>query len=182
MLMSNLFLKAAVRTWFTLTSRKQATARIQGLLRDYLALAEKISPETGAQAVTVPRMPGVDEDMRNWSFFMILEHNAIVNRSIAKVVEDLARGMEPTDEGKIDPKRDVMPSASPGIEQIKVFQDSVEDYLQRVSKLGPLRGTLTKRHPVFGMFDAHQWHCMLGFHLMIHRRQAEFVVKKVCGG
>ena len=180
--MSNLFLKAAVRTWFALTSRNQATKRIRSALGDYLALAQKGSPETGAQAITVPRMPGVDEDMRNWSFFMILEHNAIVNRSITKIVEDLARGVEPTGEGKIDPKHDVMPSVSPGIEQIPVFQSSVEDYLQRVSVLGPLRGTLTKRHPVFGMFDAHQWHCMLGFHLMIHRKQAEYVVNKVYGG
>lgn len=182
MLMSNLFLKAAVRTWFALTSRKQATARIQDLLRDYQVLAERVGPAIGSRPVMVPRMPGVDEDMRNWSFFMILEHNAIVNRSVAKVVEDLARGVEPTGEGKIDPKHDVMPSASPGIEQIQLFQDSVEDYLQRVSVLGLLRGTLTKRHPVFGMFDAHQWHCMLGFHLMIHRRQAEYVVSKACGG
>ena len=101
---------------------------------------------------------------------------------VIPLVEDLARGVEPSGEGDIDPKHDVMPSASPGIEQIQLFQDSVEDYLQRVSKLGPLRGTLTKRHPVFGMFDAHQWHCMLGFHLMIHRRQAEYVVSKACGG
>ena len=147
-----------------------------------MTLAERVNSETGAQAVTVPRMPGVDEDMRNWSFFMILEHNAIVNRSIAKVVQDLACGVEPTGAGNIDPKRDVMPSGSAGKEQIGAFQSSVEDYLQLVSELGPLRGTLTKRHPVFGMFDAHQWHCMLGFHLMIHRRQAEFVVNKVCGG
>ena len=180
--MSNILLNTAVRTWFTLSSRNQATKRICSALGDYLALAERVSPESGSQAVTVPRMPGVDEDMRNWSFFMILEHNAIVNRSVAKVVEDLARGVEPSGEGDIDPKHDVMPSASPGIEQLQLFQDSVEDYLQRVSVLGPLRGTLTKRHPVFGMFDAHQWHCMLGFHLMIHRRQAEYVVSKACGG
>ena len=31
-------------------------------------------------------MRGVDEDMRRWSFFMILEHNAIVNRSITASV------------------------------------------------------------------------------------------------
>jgi hypothetical protein len=179
--MSNLFLKTAVRTWFAFTSQTQATKRIQSILKDYQALAERVGPATGSRNVRVPRMPGVDEDMRNWSFFMILEHNAIVNRSIAKVVEDLAHGVEPTGVGKIDPKRDVMPSVSPGIEQIPAFQHSVEDYLQRVSVLGPLRGTLTQRHPVFGMFDAHQWHCMLGFHLMIHRRQAEYVVNQVCG-
>ena len=111
---------------------------------------------------------------------MILEHNAIVNRSIAKIVEDLAKGVPPTGAGDIDPKREVIPSSSPGEEQIQAFRFSVENYLQIVSQLGPLRRMFTQRHPVFGTFDAHQWHCMFGFHLLIHRRQAEYVVNKVC--
>ena len=177
---ANLLLRTAIRTWFAVTRRDQATRRIRGALQDYLALAARIRPASGSKPVTVPPMPGVDEDMRNWSFFMILEHNAIVNRSITKVVEDLAKGVPPTGAGNIDPKRDVMPSSSPGEEQIPAFRSSVEDYLHVVSQLGPLRGTLTQRHPVFGSFDAHQWHCMFGFHLLIHRGQAEYVVNQVC--
>jgi hypothetical protein len=179
--MSDRLLKTAIRTWFTLTSRERATTRIQNLLGDYLALAEKISPESGARPVTVPPMPGVDEDMRQWSFFMILEHNAIVDRSIAKIVRDLVHGERPTGAGAIDPKRDVMPSPGAGEEQLAAFRTSVEDYLHVTTRLGPLRGTLTMRHPVFGTFDAHRWHCMFGFHLLLHRRQARYVVREVSG-
>jgi hypothetical protein len=53
----------------------------------------------------------------------------------------------------------------------------VTDYLDELPSLGPLRGTRTSEHPVFGTFDAHRWHCMVGFHLLLHRRQAARVVR-----
>ena len=50
-------------------------------------LAESINADAGVQKVLAPLMLGVDEAVRNGSFFMILEHNAIVNRSITSIVE-----------------------------------------------------------------------------------------------
>lgn len=125
-------------------------------------------------------MLGVDEDMRDWSFFMILEHNVIVNRVITTVVEKLVRGEEPVVEGVKDPKKDVMPSAHPGKEQVEAFRASVENHINTVSGLPRLRGTATKLHPVFGEFDAHRWHCMFALHLDIHCKQAEYVVRNAC--
>jgi hypothetical protein len=113
-------------------------------------------------------MPGVDPDMRQWSFFQLLEHNAIVNRSITAVVTSLASNEEPTGAGAIDPKRDVLPAADAGPAQ--------------VARLGRLRGTRRKVHPVFGPFDAHRWHGMLGFHLAIHLGQARRIVAGAGGG
>jgi len=178
--MSNLFMTTAVKTWFALTSRDRASRQIRKSLAKYLALTRMVNAETGALPVLVPRMIGIDEDMRNWSFFMILEHNAIVNRSITSIVQSLVRGEEPKGAGAIDPKKDVMPSADPGEEQIKAFRSSVEEHLRVVSGVSGLRGSLGKRHPMFGEFDAHCWHCMFSFHLLIHCRQAEYVVRKIC--
>jgi hypothetical protein len=117
--------------------------------------------------------------MRDWSFFMIAEHNAIVNRSMAAIVKSLAKGESPSGPGLIDPKTDVMPSADPGREHFQAFERSVEEYLREEPGLGPLRGTRTWPHPVFGPFDAHRWHCMFGFHLGLHLKQAAFVVRTV---
>jgi hypothetical protein len=118
---------------------------------------------------------GVDEDMRDWSFFMILEHNTIVNRSVAGVVRSLALGEDLPASARIDPKRDVMPSADPGAEQVEAFRDSVESHLATVARLPGLRRTSRLPHPVFGDLDAHGWHCMFGLHLEIHLKQAETV-------
>ena len=90
----NLLIKTAIRTLFTFTSREKALEKSELVLRQYGKLADGLSSEAGQRCIEVPPMRGVDEDMRKWSFFMILEHNAIVNRSITATVVQLARGQE----------------------------------------------------------------------------------------
>jgi hypothetical protein len=177
--MKQMLIKAAVRTSFLLSTRTRAAAGIRRWLAHYLALADVLDPPQGRQVVRVPPMLGVDEAMRNWSFFMLLEHNAIVNRSITDIVCSLARGRQPQGPGAMDPKKDVMPALSAGPEQVAAFRASVQEHLAAVAELGRLRGTPVRRHSVFGMLDAHGWHCMFGLHLKVHVRQAETVVRTV---
>jgi hypothetical protein len=174
--MSNILLRTTVRTVFACTGRAKALRQCESVLDRYLALAEGLSEEDGRRTVEVPWMPGVDEDMRRWSFFMILEHNAIVNRAITAKVVQLACGEEPSGAAVIDVKNDVMPSGSAGPAQIDAFALSVRQHIEAVEALPALRGTKSSPHPVFGAFDAHQWNCMFAFHLRLHLRQSRFVV------
>lgn len=171
--------RSAVRTRFILTGREKASNQIERLLNRYLWLARSIDSEAGRRPVRVPPLMGVDEDMRDWSFFMILEHNVIVNNIFTMVVESLAHGKTPEVSSDFDPKRDVMPSASPGEEQIQAFRRSVEAHLEKVSRLSRLRQGPTSLHPVFGNLNAHGWHCMFGLHLDIHCKQAEAVIQQI---
>lgn len=173
--MPNGLLTAAVRAKFAFMSKDRASLQIERILKGYRRLGATVDAVSGSRPILVPRMPGVDEDMRNWSFFMLLEHNVIVNRSMTSIVGSLIRGETPQGPGAIDPKRDVMPSPNPGPEQIDALAASVSDHLQLVSPHRHLRGKSTKRHPIFGRFNAHQWHCMVGFHLRIHYRQAKTI-------
>jgi hypothetical protein len=174
--MSNLLIKTAIRTLFTFTSREKALAKSEVILRQYLKLAEGLTNEVGQLCVEVPPMRGVDEDMRRWSFFMILEHNAIVNRSITATVVQLARGEALSGPAALDPKKDVMPTSLAGEVQIASFAESVTNHLEAVKNLKQLRHTGTSPHPIFGKFDAHKWNCMFAFHLGLHLPQAEYVV------
>lgn len=176
--MSNFLIRKAVRLMFAFTSDHQALKKSDLYLQRYNQLFQEMSPAAGEVSVEVPPMRGIDEDMRHWSFFMILEHNVIVNKSITATVLQLARGQDLHGAAAIDPKSDVMPSTSAGVYQMKLFSDSVAQHINVVSALGNLRGTKTSRHPVFGNFDAHQWNCMFSFHLQIHFRQAAYVVKR----
>ena len=176
--MSNLFIKTAVRSLFTTTSRNRTINQAKRLLEDYRGLADGLSREAGVRAVEVPPMRGVDEDMRRWSFYMILEHNTIVNRSITATIQQLVRGEPLSGAAAIDPKKDVMPFQNAGEEWLGEFQDSVNDHVKVVTTLGRLRGTRTAPHPIFGDFDAHKWNCMFSFHLGIHYKQAELVVRR----
>jgi hypothetical protein len=176
--MSEAIIRSAVRAKFAITSRDAACSQIRRLGDKYLELAGRLAPTSGATVVTVPAMQGVDEDMRSWSYWMLLEHNAIVNRSMTEIVCSLAEDREPGPAAQINPKTDVLPDSSSGLDQVDAFQRSIDDHLRCVPTLGKLKGTATRPHPVFGDFDAHQWHCMLGFHLMIHFKQARLIVRQ----
>jgi hypothetical protein len=176
--LSNLFIKTAVRTLFNCTSRHKALQQNKFLLEQYTGLAEGLSREAGQLSVKVPPMRGVDEDMREWSFFMILEHNAIVNRSITATVVQLANGETLSGAAKIDPKKDVMPLPSADESQLDSFVDSITNHIEAVKDVAKLRGTDTSQHPVFGPFDAHKWNCMFAFHLDLHFPQAKYVLSR----
>jgi len=164
-----------VRTVLTLSTRQAAEAKSMRLRDCYLELAAQAVD--GARTVRVPAMAGIDENMREWSIFMILEHNAIVNRSITSIVVSLARGEQPSGLGAINPKTDVMPSPAAGSAQLEAFCSSVDEHVTAVRALKKLRGTRTWPHPVFGDFDAHKWNSMFAFHLGLHLPQARYVAE-----
>lgn len=175
--MSNPVIKTVIRTRFLLTSRRQASEVIRSSADRYLAIADRLGENRGGIPATVPAMIGVDPEMRCWSFFQLLEHNAIVNRSIASMVRALALGRSPSGAALIHPKNDVLPQGTSGPEQVEEFRRSVDDYLGMIVTLPSLHGTAEQPHPVFGSFDAHKWHCMFGFHLGLHLRQARKILQ-----
>ena len=179
--MSDPLIKAAVRTLFLCQSRDQALRQSEALAAQYTELAKGLAEEAGRMSVEVPPMRGVDEDMRRWSLFMLLEHNAIVNRSITAAVVQLANGESLSGPATIDVKKGVMPSSSADESQVELFAQSVADHIAAVRDLGNLRGTRTSRHPIFGQFDAHKWNCMFAFHLRLHLPQARFIAEKATG-
>jgi len=174
--MSNPLIRSIIRTRFLLTSREKASGIIRANADAYLDLADRFSPSSAIQPVTVPPMIGVDPEMQGWSFFQLLEHNAIVNRSIAAMVEALALGKEPEGAALINPKTDVLPKGLSGPDQVEAFRSSVDDYLVLVTTLPKLKGTAERPHPVFDSFDAHKWHCMFGLHLGLHLNQARKIL------
>ncbi len=159
----------------TLSTRQATEAKTMRLRDRYLEVAAQAVD--GALAVRVPAMAGIDENMREWSIFMVLEHNAIVNRSITSIVVSLTRGEEPGGPGAIDPKTGVMPSPAAGVAQLEAFCSSVDEHVTAVRALKKLRGTRTWPHPVFGDFDAHKWNSMFAFHLGLHFPQVRFVAE-----
>lgn len=166
-----------MRQRFYLTTRRQANRQAVRYGSRYLDLARSLTAWSGSQPVAVPVMRGVDRDMTHWSMFMLLQHNAIVNRSITSIVQSLKQGQKPKGPGAIDPKKEVLPDADAGPAAMRDFSSSIEDHLQTVSELGRLRGTMTHDHPLFGPFDAHQWHCMFAFHLLVHLKQARLIAQ-----
>ena len=176
--MANPILRTIVRTRFCATSREAAAKQTRATLKEYLQLANGLDEITGSTPVTVPRMLGVDEDMRGWSFFMLLRHNTLVNHAISANISRLAL-CEPEPTQKFDVKKDVMPTAECGIEQVALFKASVIAHLDSLKALDCLKGTRMTKHPLFGLFDAHKWNCMFAFHLKVHLKQASLIRQAV---
>lgn len=168
--------RTLIRTRFTLTSRAAAARLIESERDQTLAICQELGEEKCRKSATVPAMLGVDEDMREWSVYQMLEHNNIVNQRLTGQMCFLAgTGVEPDPD--FDVKHDVMPTADPGPEQIPQFESSIAEHLQFAAEIPKLRGTGESPHTIFGSFDAHKWHCMFGFHLQIHRRQAAVLAR-----
>lgn len=176
--MVNSLVKSLVRLKFYLSPKRIVDKNITLKLKKYLILCERAG-SLAHKRVRVSKMPGVDEDMREWSIYMILEHNTIVNNSITRILLSLEEGKTLSPDERIDPKKDVMPGEAPGLEQINAFRESVQGYLHITKTMKGLRNTPTIPHPVFGEFNAHQWHCMFDFHLGIHLRQGEHILKEL---
>ena len=174
-------IRTVIRSLLIVTSRRRAVNQAETMRAAYLDLADGLDPEDGRRPVKVPPMPGIDAEMRRWSFYMILAHNSLVNRSITAIIEQLARGEAPPGPAVIDFKRDVLPDPSVGEAQVGDFADSVRTHVARVERLGRLRGTRTSPHPLFGEFNAHMWNGMFAFHLKLHYRQARYVVRILNG-
>lgn len=180
--MANLLLKTMVQTLFFCTSRNNVRKQTIQAKAFYNRMGESLTAETGAIQVLVPAMAGVDDTMRNWSFYQLLEHNRLVNEAITATTEQLAKGLPLSGAATIDPAIDVLPSADAGIFELTCFNDSVDEHLRMVESLPKLRNTKASPHPIFGSFDAHRWNCMFAFHLRIHFRQAQTIVSHLKAG
>lgn len=172
-MVSSILLKAAVRSIFFFTSQQQALDSAEIFREKYLQLEKEFTPEESVKRVRIPAMPGVDEDMRDWSYHMIVEHNVIVNESITSMITQLAKGEELHGDALIDPKKDVMPADSVDSDVLMRFSNSVSKHIEEVKGLEGLRKTKKTLHPVFGNFNAHQWNCMFTFHLRLHYNQSK---------
>ena len=177
-LSSNRPFTAAVFSFFSaLVSRDAAASFYRTEAEKILSLASGVDPSDGRRQVRIPRLPGIDENMRSWSIYMTLQHLVITNEMTIRVIRSLARETPFTEE--IDFKKDVMPSENPGPEQIAAFRVSVESFEKKAARFGKKRSETLSRHPVFDMFDTHKWRCMAGFHIHIHRNQVEQICKQL---
>jgi hypothetical protein len=87
---------------FLFTTRRRALKQAFVMAEKYSELTQGISEDLGRFCIEVPPLRGVDEDMRRWSFFMVLGHNTIVNKLITETVCQLAKGESLHGAAKID--------------------------------------------------------------------------------
>ena len=134
-----------------------------------LALLALIPPERQSQRVLIDRLPGMEDSSRYWSAAMTVEHLTIVGDGIRRLVAGLRAGRVPEatpDVAAVKPTG-LVPPGEARAEFVRLLADAEGDGANPAPRgQGP-----TADHPWFGPLDAYQWHCLLGVHQGIHRKQ-----------
>ncbi len=167
------WLRPAFRLICALTSQERALQNFKLEAQKILALTRGLSSEEASTRVLIKRIPGIEDNSRFWSVFMVLDHLRIVDGEITEIVSALTQGSGYDIEVRI---RDVKPSPEASPEIVQKFLAWVDTDESTVDRLGELGRCARHPHPWFGAMTAHDWHCLAGVHHRVHRRQIERIV------
>lgn len=139
-----------------------------------LRIARGLSSEHIKRQVLIPKLGGLEDNSRNWSAAMVLQHLVIVDSGIRELLCALSEDRVFEREVRI---ADVKPSPAAGLEQLEQLETALRDYLAQVTPIKNLHTARHHAHPWFGLLDAHGWHTLAALHTMIHRRQLDIIVR-----
>lgn len=157
------------------TSEATALAFFRAEGGKLLTLVRSLGAEQLAERVLVPRLQGLEDSSRYWSVAMTLEHLEIVNYAMGTAVVELSHGRLIA--GQIG-TADVKPHAAvEAAAAIASFEASLARFEARLAERAqPMDARARYPHPWFGPLTAHQWLCLVGVHMRIHRKQIEAVI------
>lgn len=165
-----------VRFIFARTCRKwDHTKTTQVIASEHTSLTNLVrqnSPEKNSQRALIKRFPGLEDSSRYWSVYMTLDHLKIVNQAVTHVISELSSGHLPSGESNT---ATLKPRPNIGDQVIAEFDQSCRDLMKVGRKLKPT--TLRYDHPWFGPLDTHKWYVMAGFHMRVHHKQINRILK-----
>jgi hypothetical protein len=145
-------------------------------LRRIEALVGSVASEALQKRVLIPRLRGMEDSSRYWSILMTLQHLVIVNNGTLGLVKSLVAGSSLT---RAVSTADVKPSPDVTHAITQEFLTSSEKFIAELGKLPNIQSTLTWPHPWFGELSAADWHFFAGFHMAIHRKQIEAIIRSI---
>ena len=136
---------------------------------------DALPPESLGERVLIRRLAGIEDSSRFWSMAMTVEHLNIVGSNICQAIYSLRRGEAPARLARtedVKPCGEMVP-AEVRAEFVHLLRQAAS--AETVEPPVPLGVGPRYAHPWFGPIDAHQWHCLLGLHQRLHRKQIEAI-------
>jgi hypothetical protein len=140
-----------------------------------LAIWDGLPAEKLTERVLVRRLTGLEDSSRHWSAAMTVEHLNIVGAGIRRTIGSLRQGSIPAKVARVE---DVKPKGEADPAEVRAeFVGLLEESAAAEKSEPPIpRGQGPRyNHPWFGPINAHQWHCLLGIHQGLHRKQLEAI-------
>jgi hypothetical protein len=159
-------------------TRESSIKRIVVERQIMLNLIQGLAVEHGQRRVLVERLRGMEDSSRYWSVYMALEHLRIVNLACAGTIRQLGQGKVPARQASTAA---VKPSPEAGDQVIPDFIASCEQVLASAKEVTELKTPVRYAHPWFGPLNAADWFFMAGFHMRLHRKQIEAILRNADG-
>lgn len=150
-------------------------AQCDQLLSDFTAEL-RTDPERTTRRVLIPPTPGLEDNSRDYSLAMVLDHLRRINTRMIEVVTSLASS-QPLPQG---PDRIADFKPDPGVtaavaEPYRAVTHALADFIAALPTAAR-RATGTVPHPWFGPLTLAQWVPFIAMHQGIHIRQW----KRIC--
>ncbi len=146
---------------------------IESISRKLIAVAEHAGAEDAFHPTKVPRLIGIDQRSCSWSVVMVIEHLAIFNTDVLKIIRSLQQEVEPR--GAIE-MADYDPGSQGTWEAVEDFRKSVSELSWMISGDISFDSNAMFMHPWYGRMTAHQWLCCVAVHQYVHLRHVRKIV------
>ena len=161
--------------WKARRATREGNAALFARERDtILELARACDPQNAAKRVLIPRPRGLEDSSRYWSVYMTLDHLRIINEGTGRLIRLLGEGKTP---GRVTGTADVKPDPAADAQMVGAFEAACARFERCVDAVAELRTPLRWPHPWFGPLDAADWHFFTAFHMGLHRRQIEAILR-----
>lgn len=138
-------------------------------------LLENVSSSLYQKKVLIDRTFAIEDDTRQYSLNLVLEHLTIAGNGVMLVIETLSKEKEFTHELTIE---SVKPKENKE-NQLKDFLNFYNTYFKFIKNLDKKQSEMTQKHPWFDKFNNFDWSIFMYMHTFIHRRQIEAIIKKL---
>ncbi|MEA3352348.1 MAG: hypothetical protein U9Q33_00830 [Campylobacterota bacterium] len=162
----------AVRVVFTWDLALLYLKREIGIIKK---IVENLPKEFHQRKVIIDRTFAIEDDTRQFSINMVLEHLTIAGSAVHTLIDTLSKEKEFLQEIKIE---NVKPKENKE-DQLDEFLEFYSRYFLYIKNHPKNRSKAKKKHPWFIEFNNFDWSIFMFMHTFIHRRQIEAIIKKL---
>jgi len=149
---------------------KSARVWLNMELKSIEKMIDGLSDDELYKQVLIDHILGIEDDTRDWSAALVIEHLAIVSAGIIQVIKTL------TEEQPFDgPIR--IEAVKPGKNTVTI--DELKQIIREYETFIPQNknSKMTKSHPWFIEFNNKDWNTFLAIHTWVHKRQIKAILR-----
>ena len=141
-------------------------------LRSIERMVDGLNDAALNKQVLIDHILGIEDDTRDWSVALVIEHLAIVSAGVIQVVKTLSE--ERPFDGPIS-----IAAVKPGKNAVTL--DELKQIIKDYETFHPRNrnSKMTKAHPWFIEFNNRDWNTFLAIHTWVHKRQIKAILRGV---